>query len=410
MIGTEKPLRRVYRPAPCPSYDVEGMESWLTDMAREGLFLCRDGFFAGVASFEQKDPQNVVYRLEAAQKNTSMWSDDGGEPDEEAVEISEKYGWEYIAKRGDFYIYRSSVPATRELNTDPAVQALALNTVRKRQRSAVISSLLFAVVYPIIAIRGNFFLTMINMGTWFFLYGMALLFWLFSASVVRAVHLGRLRKKLLNDGEIDHRKDWRKRASVYFAGKVLRAALIVIWICILLQKWSVSIAGEDSVQLSAYMENPPFATIAALSPDGEYVENDFMNTNKVREWSDWISTYNVDWSEIAAVRRPDGTNLSGGLYVDYHEAVNPWIARRIAHEYLRTDKRSKNYEPLEFDPEPLDVEFAVCYMDSIHMPTVILQDGNKVIHASFYQTSQTYIMPLEKWVGILADSIKQPCV
>ena len=49
MGETGKPGRRCLRPVPCPDYDVEGMESWLTDMEARGLRLSREGFFAGVA-------------------------------------------------------------------------------------------------------------------------------------------------------------------------------------------------------------------------------------------------------------------------------------------------------------------------------------------------------------------------
>lgn len=407
MFSNKKEKRRVYRIAPCPSYDVEGMESWLTDMAGEGLLLSRDGFFAGVASFERTYPQNtqnIKYRLEAAQKSTSMWSDNGGEPDDEAVEISEKYGWEYVAKRGDFYIYRSSNPTARELNTDPAVQAIALNAVRKRQRIAAFACLFWAVINPIIGIRGNLFLLMVNIRTWFFLFGMILLLWLLASSVSRVVHLSKLQKKLSNDGVIDHRKNWRSRASHYHIGKVIKGVLIVVWVCILLQKWSISIADEGSIPLADYTANPPFATIADFSPDGEYSENDFLSSNMVREWSDLLCPYNIDWTEIATIKHPDGTSLSGGLYVDYHMAASPWIAEKIAHEYLRTDKHKKNFEPLKLPP--LDVDYAVAYLDSIHFPTVVLRDGNKVIHATFYQTSQDYEMPLEEWAGILAESLR----
>lgn len=407
MVKGNKEKRRVYRLPPCPAYDVEGMESWLADMARDGLLLCRDGFFAGFAAFERADPQDtrgIKYRLEAAEKSTSMWADDGGEPDAEAVEISEKYGWEYIAKRCDFYIYRSSDPAARELNTDPVVQALALNTVRKRQRSAALSCLFWTMIYPIIAIRGNLFITMIGIRTWYFLFGAALLFWYLAASIGRALHLGRLRKKLLNDGTIDHGKNWRKRVYFYHAGTVIRSVLTIIWACILLQKWGISASNADKIPLSDYAADPPFATIADLSPGGEYSEDDYLNTNKVSEWSDWLSKYNIDWSEIASVRRSDGTILSGGLYVDYHEAASPWIAEKIAREYVRTDRRNRNFDPLELPA--LDVDFAVAYTHTINLPTVVLRDGNKVIHATFYQASETYIMPLEEWVDIMIKSIK----
>ena len=48
MGETGKPGRRCLRPVPCPDYDVEGMESWLSDMSARGLFLTEDGFFAGL--------------------------------------------------------------------------------------------------------------------------------------------------------------------------------------------------------------------------------------------------------------------------------------------------------------------------------------------------------------------------
>ena len=126
---TELTNKRRWFLVPCPDYDVEGTECWLTDLAREGLLLKKDGLFAGVAVFERAVPQRVQYRLEAAQKDTGLLGD-GYEPDPEQVELCAQYGWEYVARRGEFYIYRSHDPAARELNTDPAVQALALKAVK----------------------------------------------------------------------------------------------------------------------------------------------------------------------------------------------------------------------------------------------------------------------------------------
>ena len=42
---------RIWRLPPCPPYDVEGMESWLSDMAAQGWKLEPDDFFFGIASF-----------------------------------------------------------------------------------------------------------------------------------------------------------------------------------------------------------------------------------------------------------------------------------------------------------------------------------------------------------------------
>ena len=60
-VGEEP--KHVYRLPPCPAYDIEGMESWLSDMAANGLLLSADGFFAGFAIFEKSEPRAVRYRL-----------------------------------------------------------------------------------------------------------------------------------------------------------------------------------------------------------------------------------------------------------------------------------------------------------------------------------------------------------
>ena len=69
-----KESKSVYRLIPCPPYDVSGTECWLTDMAKQGYWLGQDGFFAGIVTFEKTTPQNVIYRLQPAEKSTSMWA------------------------------------------------------------------------------------------------------------------------------------------------------------------------------------------------------------------------------------------------------------------------------------------------------------------------------------------------
>ena len=188
--------RHIYRLPPCPSYDVEGMESWLTDMAEEGWLLETDGIFAGIYSFRQEERQTVRYRLDAASRSTSLWADNYGGPDEEAVSLSEKYGWEYVATCKDFHIYRTSEPGNRELNTDPAVQAIALNMVRKRQRETIIENIFWFFLEPLLFLRGNLLTAMVQFGTWFILFGAIVGLWMVVDSLVRVIHLSKLRKKL----------------------------------------------------------------------------------------------------------------------------------------------------------------------------------------------------------------------
>lgn len=77
--------RYAYRLPPCPAYDVEATESWLSAMAQKGFVLTRDGFFLGFATFEKTQPQALRYRLEASEKKLAPLSEDS--PPEEAEEL-----------------------------------------------------------------------------------------------------------------------------------------------------------------------------------------------------------------------------------------------------------------------------------------------------------------------------------
>lgn len=86
MGENEATRRRVCRLAPCPSYDVEGMESWLSELAQEGLLLEPDGFFAGLAFFSRAralrsplptgsgaEEHQPLVRKRAASRTRSSW-------------------------------------------------------------------------------------------------------------------------------------------------------------------------------------------------------------------------------------------------------------------------------------------------------------------------------------------------
>lgn len=395
--------RAVYRVPPCPAYDVEGMESWLTDMSARGLHLRKDGIFAGIASFTKDSPQDVKYRLKAAPKSTSLWAENGGDPDEEAIAIGKKYGWDYVAVRGNFYIYCSSEPEGRELNTDPEVQAMALNAVRKRERVAVIACFFWAFIYPLIFLRGKVFLTMVHGGTWFVLIGLALLAWIFGRSVVRVLHLRKLRMKLLDQGEIEHNKDWRKGAGRYLVGKALRGILIAVWLGMWVSGWSASVMDEGVISLADYAVDPPFATMADLAPQGEHQLHELGLPSTVREWKDWLAPAAMEWQELARVNLPDGTYISGALFVDYYETISPWLARAIAKEYLRLD-RKKGWE--EIGLPDLDANYAIAYLDQQHFPTLLIQEGKKVMRVRFMQFSGSYALSHDQWMLIMANSIK----
>lgn len=408
MRGTQKSERRVYRLPPCPAYDVEGMEGWLSEMAQNGLFLAKDGFFAGVASFERGEPRPAKYRLEAAKKSTGMWAENNGDPDPEEIELGEKYAWSYIAKRGDFYIYRSLDPGTRELNTDPEVQALALNAVKKRRFSSLLSTLIWIVLYGILYLHSPL-LTVISVHTWFFLLTAVLVLWVIADSVTAFVHLGRLQKKLRGGLSLDTNRNWKKRALRYHGKNLLQIALAIVLIVFSFHTWSISVLDEDKMPLEAYSGKLPFATMQELSgkeSEDYQVTMPGIRFNSVREWSDWLAPRCIAFREHARITLSDGHVLDGGLYVDYFQAADPTVARMLAEEFLRADQSKKNFQLME--APVLSMDFTAAYYDEVHFPTVILQKGAVVARIRFYQTSENDTLSLGEWASLMAESIFEP--
>ena len=401
-----KEPKLVHRLIPCPQYDVSGMECWLSDMAKQGLLLQKDGFFAGVATFEKVSPQRVKYRLQPAQKSTSMWADNNGDPDEEVVELSKEYGWEYVAKRGEFHIYRTFDLDAREFHTDPEVQALAMNAMRKRQRDNLFSSIFFGLFYPWLIFKGKMMLSIVHVGTIPMVLIMIACLWMSIHSIIGAIKLMKLRKKVMEGEETGSGSDWRKGTWIYHANNIIRRCVYIAAILLFLKLMGDQMIYEAYIPLDEYTKDMPFATMEDFLPGGErkLMNMKVGNMNTVREWSDLLSPVNFEWDEVGEVTHPDGRVLSGGLEVIYHETKAPWIAKRLAREYLLKGRESKEFELLNLEIEGLDQ--VIAYNSTLHYPSIILRKGGKILHARFYtHASGTVTYRLEEWAGMLSECL-----
>lgn len=90
------------------------------------------GCFGCTAAFAAAAPQMVRYRLTSAMDADTFGTEAWLGPSEESRCLYAAYGWEYVAKRGPFYIYRTRDPAAREVDTDPHTQALVLRSLHRR--------------------------------------------------------------------------------------------------------------------------------------------------------------------------------------------------------------------------------------------------------------------------------------
>jgi len=162
---------------------------------------------------------------------------------------------------------------------------------------------------------------------------------------------------------------------------------------------------EDEIPLQEYIGTPPFATMADLAPGKPYNIENMGYFNTVTEWSDVLAPVNFIWEEYASVQATEERKVSGMWDVNYHEMKWEWMAKQIAKEYLRKDQK-EDFEWLgELD---LGIDYAVAYIDDIHMTKVILRHGTTVLQGTFleYSGEQEDYFSLEEWAKIMADSIR----
>lgn len=233
----------VQKVIPCPHYDIEATESWLSDLAAQGLHLEKDGFSMGLGNFLKGPPAQVAYRLVSSGKEPSLagllTNEDGvlEPPDREVLRMSQHFGWEYVGKRERFFVYRTADPHPRELHTDPRVQAMALRAVAKWR---LLEAFLLLPIYLwflwdigetilLSPLFGLSYLLLITVGCFRFL--------------PTVLALRRLWNRLESGRPMDHHKDWRQVRRGYWLQSGAYWALCgscILWLLVkILSGWGL---------------------------------------------------------------------------------------------------------------------------------------------------------------------------
>lgn len=415
-MANQQRTRTVYRLPPCPRYDVERMESWLGDMARQGLFLQKEGIAWGVVRFQPGEPKEVEYRLVSRRKPQMLWKRflfgnpeeylDG--PKEEEEDLFAQFGWVYLSKCGNFFVYQAEGEQVFEVDSDPQVQAISIQAVRDQEITSLVLFLIdTAIIYSLNSSWSLF--TILTRG-WlpYFIPLLLPLPWLFFLLLLQVCTLDRLRRKLARGVPLDHRKPWRHRSGLHFlkcAGSLLVALAFV-------GSWAYAYSGDIYVpseyfDVREYPGDPPFATVADLAPPGEYRLNHSHFSSGVTVWSNKLVPVYISWCEKADVTTDDGSVFTAALCVEYYELENEWLAKGLLwgckKEGKQLAKRQDSYEVLSLPELPADYTWA--YVDAWDHPALLVRVGSKVLQASLEQTGDCQLS-LEEWTAQMVEAIQ----
>lgn len=388
----------VRRHLPCHPYDVEGIESWLTDMAQKGYILKSQPMRFGCLYFEKTEPQNISYRLEASPEGEGEWSD-AGEPEESARELNEKYGWEFVVKCGAFYIYRSLKPHTRELNTDPEVQAYSLNIlIKKKLKELIPIAIWILLLLPEFIQKGTVAIVETLFISWI-IYVFIILSSLFNI-FTEIIRIKKLQKTLKENGTLNHQKKIKNRAFIYLISKCLTIVLLISALI------SVFVFLPPKIPTKGYDNNIPFATVEDLlyneTPEHDISVKEVTSTD-FGQWRSLLSSKNIYWYEQIKATDRNENEFSCFMTVEYHEMINESLARQVAEDYYRYDHRKDDAQDMEISSSEAD--YVAAYTMPVKSVNVIIQKGNKVIHATFFRNPVIGNAYVESWVKALADSI-----
>lgn len=381
---------------PCASYDVERIESWLQDMAKEGWILeGESAYWLGFFTFVKAEPREIRYRLEP---KTSRHSDWLNSPDEDAVELYREYGWEFVTQFHYFYIYRTADPHTRELNTDLAVQATALKQIKRNTISSLINQVIIFVFW-IPRWINEAFRMLVSFDLSIFPAFFAMLVTAVIVAVKDFLHIRKLRKQLKNNIPLDHSKPWRKHANLKRAGKIAITALYLYVILAVLGSCTGAMSRSyEHTPVEEFPGDPPFVTCEDM---GQFTQSEFLSGyNAYNRYSTTLAPAIIEWKEYGNLLTEDGIPYYGGLMIDYYETASPWLARGLVDNFMHEHEKHEGFRILS--APDLDVDYVVCY-DFIY-PVVLIQHDNIFVRAIVsleYQDENA----AEEWALLMAEAL-----
>ena len=333
----------LWQPIPCPLSDIEGLESWLGDMAAQGLVPVTIG--QNFARFRCSQPKAVRYRLNAKPAPETFLESAPGTPDGEERALAQECGWYYVTAVGDFFLYACEDSDAMGVWHTPVIDFVELG-----------------------------WLSFCYLG-------------LLAAALVSVVHntvlLYRFSARLTRGAEPERHKNWRKGAGRYLVGRVLAALLFVLTIVWTFAGSAMEKSRRGSIPLEDYTAPLPFATLddyagQPTAPDADAAPAaSFVLVQRLPLAPTFI--------KYEAHGQAGANGLRGALYVEYYECITPQLAQTMYRE-------GKTNGLHNFPETAADAANGFIYCRT-------LVDGNKVLRVLLFQYQEEQI-PLQELEAI----------
>lgn len=325
-------MKSVYKLTPVSDYDIQGLESWLQDMALRGLYLKK--YRQLFCTFTPGPARKTRYRIEPHRR----YLDD--DLPCAMLELYEEYGWECVGDiNREMLIFSTQDENAPELHTDPAIQGEQWKKLYKKARRATITTPLLTLLIIWCAGVQLFehgtpitnFITTVSLPL--VLLCICLLVSLPSVFAQKR-DLGLILRQLEEGVPLEHRAPYPKRnlsSPAYFT------VVVFLWIALILGQCILPLTGGKLQSLSA-LQDFPLLSLSQVEgeefiPISTASEGYVDYTNFTRQehyllcWNSWEAVQSGAWI---------GEELWNRMEVNWYDLPAPlsFLTQPLAKEQL----------------------------------------------------------------------------
>ncbi|WP_102262610.1 DUF2812 domain-containing protein [Mesobacillus jeotgali] len=377
-------MKTVYKLSPSDYWRIGELESWLSDMAAEGLFLKKLG--RQFVKFEKTDPKNMRYRVVVSiSKEIST----------EQVDMYSDKGWDFVNSYGSFHVFSSPAELNApELYTDPSEQSYSLKELDKQLifNAAVI---VFGLMIFIGLLASTWFLD--GTPTFVMVEGIMVhqtllaiyISYIAYASLQAAFSVRDLRKRLAEGIPIDHHAPWKKRHRFHTAISFLFTVMIGLSAIIPF----VHLMKMDTKTLPEKDLNLPIVRLADVESDPKLERPE---PTYVEDGVDWSNRYSYAWSLLSPVQYEadehglvrdktweDGSGeYSPAIHTQYYQLRFPRMAEHLVMDLIKRYSFETSQDVYVERKHP-ELDLLIVHEEK-EMKEVFASWGNEVMYVHYF--------------------------
>ncbi len=323
-------------------YEIGKTESYLSDMAKEGLFLT--GMSQSFNYFEINAPADREYRIEFGEKVL------GGEM-REMYKVS---GWRYVCSFQGIHIFQAAASDTLvEIHTDPEEQSYTLRKSCKKFKRLIlfeIIMLLFMMAFaafgvmvgdtPALNLLENNFIHIISV---------AIVIYTIFEITRQLQALIQIKKRLQMGFYIDHHEPWKKRSvGKFIVYSILAVVLIICFASIASNVVTIAgaITGRSNYALTLATELP----VVRLN-DIEKLETPVIRTYYSKDrnyplsrvsakYNVFMKEYEINEEFVQEDMTYEGESYTPSIRTNYYKIYAPFMVQGALSDVLH---KAENY-------------------------------------------------------------------